>query len=104
MYERYRIETSPVKLSSTQIGKFEIIRKDNCFNCGRCMTHCIYDVHKRDDRDQRKMAEPVNHLCKNCFACIQNCPQQALEMVRNKEYESLGNAYWTPHKILTIWI
>lgn len=103
MYERYRIETSPVKLTSTQIGKFEIIRKDNCFNCGRCMTHCIYDVHKRDDRDQRKMAEPVNHLCKNCFACIQNCPQQALEMVRNKEYESLGNAYWTPHKILTIW-
>jgi ferredoxin len=85
------------------MGKFEIIRKDNCLNCGQCMTHCIYDVHKRDDNDQRKMAEPVSHLCKNCFSCIQNCPQQALEMVKNKEYESLGNDYWTPHKILTIW-
>jgi len=85
------------------MGKFEIIRKDSCFNCGQCMTHCIYDVHKRDDSDQRKMREPVSHLCKNCFSCIQNCPQQALEMVKNKEYESLGNDYWTPHKILTIW-
>jgi ferredoxin len=103
MYERYHIDTSPAKLSTTQMGKFEILRKDNCFNCGQCMTHCIYDVHKRDDSDQRKMAEPVSHLCKNCFSCIQNCPQQALEMVRNNKYESLGNDYWTPHKIFTIW-
>lgn len=85
------------------MGKFEIIRKDSCFNCGQCMIHCIYDVHMRDDSDPRKMAEPVSHLCKNCFSCIQNCPQQALEMVKNKTYESLGNDYWTPHKILTIW-
>ncbi len=103
MYERYHIDTSPTKLPSTLIGKFEIIRKDNCFNCGRCMTQCIYDVHTREDRDQRIMADPVSHLCKNCFACIQNCPQQALEMVRNSIHESLGNSYWSPDKILTIW-
>lgn len=103
MYERYHIEPSPAKLSSTQIGKFDILRNDNCFNCGQCMTHCIYDVHKRDVSDPRKMAEPVSYLCKNCFSCVQNCPQQALEMVKNKTYESLGNDYWTPHKILTIW-
>ncbi len=103
MYERYHIEPSPAKLSSTQMGKFEILRNDNCFNCGQCMTHCIYDVHKRDASDPRKMAEPVSYLCKNCFSCVQNCPQQALEMVKNKKYESLGNDYWTPHKILTIW-
>jgi ferredoxin len=103
MYERYHIDTSPAKLASTLIGKFEIIRKDNCFNCGQCMTQCIYDVHTREDRDQRIMAEPVSHLCKNCFACIQNCPQQALEMVKNSKYETLGNSYWAPDKILTIW-
>lgn len=103
MYKRYHIETSPARLASTEVGKFEIIRKDSCFNCGQCITHCIYDVHKRDDSDLRKMAEPVSHLCKNCFSCIQNCPQQALKMVRSSEYDSLGNGYWTPHKILTIW-
>lgn len=103
MYERYHIETAPAKLRSTEIGKFEIIRNDKCLNCGRCITHCIYDVHERSTLDPREMSEPVNHLCKNCFSCIQNCPQQALEMVPNKEYENLGNSYWTPHKIYTIW-
>jgi ferredoxin len=103
MYKRYHIETSPVELSTTKIGKFEIIRNDACLNCGRCMTHCIYDVHKRDSDDPRIMSDPVNHLCKNCFSCIQNCPHHALEMVMNKEFEKLGNTYWTPQIIHTIW-
>ena len=103
MYKRYHIETSLVELSTTKIGKFEIIRNDYCLNCGQCMTHCIYDVHKRASDDPRLMSDPVNHLCKNCFSCIQNCPYQALEMVMNKEFEKLGNTYWTPQIIHTIW-
>jgi len=103
MYKRYHIETSPVILSSTQIGKFQLIREDKCLNCGRCQDLCIYDVHKRDAADPRIMAEPVSRLCKNCFSCIQNCPQQALKMVRNKDSENLGNSYWTPEMIHTIW-
>ncbi len=103
MYKRYHIETSPVELSTTKIGKFEIRRSDACLNCGRCMIHCIYDVHKRDSDDPRLMSDPVNHLCKNCFACIQNCPYHALDMVVNKEFEKLGNTYWTPQVIHTIW-
>ena len=103
MYKRYHIETSLVELSTTKIGKFEIIRNDYCLNCGQCMTHCIYDVHKRASDDPRLMSDPVNHLCKNCFSCIQNCPYHALEMVKNKEFEKLGNTYWTPQIIHTIW-
>ncbi len=103
MYERYRIETSPIKLASTQIGKFDIIRRDDCLNCGQCISHCIYEVHRRDEKDLRKMAEPLSHLCKNCFACVQNCPRQALEMVINEQFESLGDEYWTPSIIHTIW-
>jgi ferredoxin len=103
MYKRYHIETSLVELSTTKIGKFEIMRKDACLNCGRCMKHCIYEVHKRDSDDPRIMSDPVNHLCKNCFSCIQNCPYHALEMVMNKEFEKLGNTYWTPQIIHTVW-
>lgn len=103
MYERYHIETSPAKLSSTLVGKFRIIRDDQCLNCGRCATLCIYGVHERDSGDPRKMSEPESHLCKNCFSCIQNCPRQALRMVKNEEFEKLGNSYWTPDMIHTIW-
>lgn len=103
MYERYHIETSPESLLSTNIGKFKIIRDEKCLNCGRCMDLCIYDVHTRDTYDSRKMADPASCLCKNCFSCIQNCPQQALEMVKNEDFETLGNSYWTPQIIHTIW-
>ncbi|MCP2604738.1 glutamate synthase-related protein [Candidatus Aminicenantes bacterium AH-873-B07] len=103
MYERYHIETSLVELPSTKIGKFKIIRDDKCLNCGRCINICIYNVYERDLNDSRKMAEPISHLCKNCFSCIQNCPQQALQMVKNREFENLGNKYWTPSIIYTIW-
>jgi len=103
MYKRYQIETSPARLSLTTIGKFKITRDNKCLNCGRCTNLCIYDVHKRDAEDLRKMAEPASHLCKNCFSCIQNCPQQSLRMVKNEEYENLGNSYWTPEMIHTIW-
>lgn len=103
MYKRYHIETAPSKLESTQIGKFKIIRNDNCVNCGQCADWCIYDVHKRDSKDPRTMAEPSSYFCKNCFSCVQNCPRQAIEMVKNEAYEHLGDSYWTPHKIFTIW-
>lgn len=103
MYKRYHIDTLPLKLSSTQVGKFVLIRSDKCLNCGRCITQCIYEAHRRAPDDPRKMTEPLSYLCKNCFACIQNCPQQALEMVKNEEFESLGNTYWTPQIIHTIW-
>lgn len=103
MYERYHTETFPVELRSTAIGKFKVIRNESCLNCGRCITLCIYRVHDRLSGDPRKMAEPASLLCKNCFSCIQNCPQHALEMVRCEEFESLGNSYWTPQIIRTIW-
>lgn len=103
MYERYYIDTSVTRLPCTLVGKFRVIRSDACINCGRCIAHCIYEVHRRSPEDPRKMAEPVSPLCKNCFTCIQNCPRQALEMVPDEEFESLGNGYWTPHLIHTIW-
>ncbi len=103
MYKRYHIDTSPAKLASTNIGTFRIIRDENCLNCGRCISLCIYDVHERETNDPRKMSDPLSPCCKNCFACIQNCPQQALKMIRNEEFEKLGNTYWTPQIIQTIW-
>ena len=103
MYKRYQIETFPAKLESTRLGKFTIIRNSDCVNCGQCAEWCIYEVHTRDAHDPRLMAEPSSRLCKNCFACIQNCPRQAIEMKKNEEYERLGDSYWTPHKIWTIW-
>jgi len=49
------------------------------------------------------MAEPVNHLCKGCFLCIQECPREALSIRTSKDYLLLGDSYWTPEIICKNW-
>jgi ferredoxin len=102
-YERYHISTKTVPSLAPPVPKFVIARADNCINCGKCERACIYGVHKRSEQDPRKMADPVNSLCKNCFMCIQECPQRSLTMTPGPEYRELGRGIWTSLRIGTIW-
>lgn len=102
-YERYHITTATATARAPPVPRFVIVRADNCINCGKCERACIYGVHERREDDPRKMQDPVNHLCKNCFMCIQECPQRALSMVPGAEYRALGRGLWTPLRITTIW-
>lgn len=102
-YERYHISTVAAPGRAPPVPKFLIIRADNCINCGKCERACIYGVHKRLEDDPRKMQDPLNHLCKNCFMCIQECPQRALSMMPGDEYRSLGHGLWTSLRMSTIW-
>jgi len=103
MFERYHIPIRSVPGRVSPVPKFVIVRSDNCINCGKCERACIYGVHKRDEKDPRKMADPLNHLCKNCFRCVGDCPQRALTMSPGPEYKTLGRSIWTSQRILTIW-
>lgn len=103
MYERYHIPIKTVQGRAQPVPKFVIVRADNCINCAKCEKACIYGVHKRSEQDPRKMADPINQLCKNCFRCIQDCPQRALSMQPGAEYRALGRGVWTPLRIGTIW-
>jgi len=102
-YERYHIPLKLVPNRAAPAPKFAIIRADNCINCGKCEKACIYGVHKRSETDPRKMADPINSLCKNCFRCIQDCPQRALTMMVGPEYKALARGLWTSLRIFTIW-
>ena len=102
-YERYHISTKTMPSLASPVPKFVITRADNCINCAKCERACIYGVHKRSEQDPRKMADPVNSLCKNCFMCIQECPQRALAMMPGPDYRELGHGVWTSLRISTIW-
>ena len=102
-YERYHIPLKSVPSRIAPVPKFVIIRADNCINCGKCEKACIYGVHKRSEVDLRKMADPVNNLCKNCFRCIQDCPQRAITMMVGPDYKALGRGLWTSLRIFTVW-
>ena len=103
MFERYHIPIKMVEGRAKPVPKFVIVRADNCINCGKCEKSCIYGAHKRSEEDPRKMADPQNQLCKNCFRCVSECPQRALTMSPGPEYRLLGKGIWTPLMISTIW-
>jgi len=103
MPKKYSIKVSTAPPRFPPVGEFEIERGDNCINCGRCALTCLYGVHKRQETDPRCMAEPVNHLCKGCFLCIQECPREALSIRTSKDYLLLGDSYWTPEIISKNW-
>ena len=102
-YERYHIPIETVPSTAPPVPKFIITRASNCVNCGKCEKACIYGVHKRKESDPREMADPLSHLCKNCFRCISDCPQRALTMSLGPDYRALGRGIWTPLRISTIW-
>ncbi|MFQ6618565.1 MAG: hypothetical protein ACE5QV_07750, partial [Fidelibacterota bacterium] len=99
METKYHIRTENIESRFPPIGRFRIIRDDGCVNCGKCASVCIYDVHKRSSLDYRKMAEPVDYRCKNCFMCIQNCVKGVLSIVPSPEYLRLGDDLYTPEII-----
>jgi ferredoxin len=103
MFERYHVPIKSMPSRVTPVPKFVIVRADNCVNCGKCEKACIYGVHKRSEQDLRKMADPINQLCKNCFRCIEDCPQRALTMAPGLEFKALGRGIWTSQRIFTIW-
>jgi hypothetical protein len=49
------------------------------------------------------MDQPQDHLCKNCYRCIQECPTQSLTKIINPDYRELGDGYWTPEVIVSTW-
>jgi ferredoxin len=103
MPKKYHINPKATPLDLDFVYKFKITRGENCINCGKCTKVCIYEAHKRRKDDPRKMADPNTVVCRNCFRCIQECPQGALEKSIEKEYSNIGGAYWKPDMLITLW-
>jgi ferredoxin len=103
MPKKYHISVKPAPLGFTHISKFRILREDACVNCGKCTKVCIYYAHRRSPDDPRKMADPIGSECRNCFRCVQECPRGALSLSITPEFKGLGDEYWKPELILSLW-
>jgi NAD-dependent dihydropyrimidine dehydrogenase PreA subunit len=88
----YKIELPP---------KFMVKRYNNCTNVQECIQVCIYGVHITNEDGQ--MAEPIEDLCRGCYLCVLACPKNAISIGINPEFEKLGNSYFTPERIKTIY-
>jgi len=40
---------------------------------------CVYKVYEKRGIDPRQMLESLDSVCKDCFRCVQNCPNRLIQ-------------------------
>jgi hypothetical protein len=102
---KYNIHTAPVaNRYPTVIRSGVIAWEEGCLKCPRCVKReCVYGVYDKRGLDARLMSDSLDSLCKDCFRCVQNCPNRLIHKSLNPEYKNLGDAYWTPEIINKLW-
>ena len=100
-YERYHIAAKEAPPRVKLPPKFMVTRYNNCTNVQECMQACVYGVHEAGK--DGKIAEPIHDLCRGCYMCVLKCPKSAISIGMNPEFEKLGNSYFSPDMIKTIY-
>ncbi len=105
MPKKYHIKPTPAAPRFIPVGRSGIIDfEEDCLKCTTCVKkRCLYDVYKNRSYDSRTMVDSIDHQCKNCFSCIQNCPRGVLAKTINPEFLKMGDAYWKPDIIHVTW-
>ncbi|MGD0979377.1 MAG: glutamate synthase-related protein [Candidatus Bathyarchaeia archaeon] len=101
LYERYHIAVKEAPAKIKLPPKFLVKRYNNCTNAQECTQACIYDVHEA--KEDGKIADPNEELCRGCYMCVLKCPKGAISIGINPEFEKLGNSYFSPERIKTIY-
>jgi ferredoxin len=105
MPPKYNIHTAPAPDRFKPITKSGVIAwEEGCLKCARCVkTECVYKVYETRDLDVRQMLDSKDSKCQDCFRCVQNCPNRLIQKGLNPAYKVLGDSYWTPEIIESLW-
>jgi ferredoxin len=105
MPQKYHIHTAVVANRFQPITKSGVMAwEEGCLNCAHCVKKdCVYLVYEKRGLDARQMLDSVDTVCKDCFRCVQNCPAKLIQKGFNPAYKSIGDPYWTPEIISSLW-
>ena len=107
MPKKYQIPIKTAKPRQHPIGKYATVefREDCAGSCRECVKKkCVYGIFKDNYLHMRTMDQPEYlYACKSCFRCVQECTRGIFSRVINPEYRTLGDAYWRPDIIHSLW-
>ncbi|MFO7987737.1 MAG: glutamate synthase-related protein [Desulfatiglandaceae bacterium] len=105
MPSKYVIPTRTVAHRFRPITRSGIVAwEEGCLKCAVCVkTECVYGVYDHRGLDPRQMVDAIDNECMNCLRCVQGCPGELIHKTVNPEYQSLGDAHWTPEVISKLW-
>ncbi|MFZ2089224.1 MAG: glutamate synthase-related protein [Desulfobaccales bacterium] len=105
MPAKYHIRVQPVAPRFPAHGKSTILDwGEGCVRCTRCVKEtCPYHAFDQRDFDKTSLTDTIDSVCKSCFRCVQGCPRELVTKILNPQYQGLGDDYWTPEVLLSIW-
>src|SRR5512147_1592237 len=78
--------------------------EEGCLRCARCVKKdCVYTVYDKRGLDSKQMVDSLDSACKDCFRCVQSCPNKLIHKSINPVFKALGDTYWTPDIIANLW-
>lgn len=85
------------------IGKYRLNRNNQCIACGKCVEICPYGVHAVR-RGQVLIENPYLCVGSDCSSpCNETCPENALSILPNPDFECIGDLRWTPDLLASTW-
>ena len=105
MPAKYHVKTESVAPRFFPVSKYCAIESDGCLGCLECVKResCVYDVYRNRRFDPEQVVDTADTECISCMRCVQECKKNILSRTRNPQYERLGDDYWKPELIASIW-
>lgn len=104
MPDKYHIDVEPAPPRYEPVAKLNHLEHNRCIGCLQCAKRdCIYDVFTNRRFLPGQLIDSGNRLCKACMRCVQECRNRIMIKALNPEYLELGNDYWTPEIITSLW-
>jgi ferredoxin len=105
MPAKYHISTQPVPSRFAPVIRSGVIAwEEGCLKCVTCVKkECVYKVYEKRSLDPRQMVDTLDTICKDCFRCVQNCPNRLIEKGFNPAWKAAGDDYWTPEVLSNLW-
>ena len=105
MSEKYHVTTEQAEPRFFPVPKYSAIESEGCLGCMECVKRqsCVYDVYKKRKFDSTQVVDTTDVLCISCMRCVQECKKNILFRTTNPQYDAMGDEYWQPNIITSIW-
>ncbi|HET6485173.1 MAG TPA: glutamate synthase-related protein [Spirochaetia bacterium] len=105
MSSKYHISVKETAPRFDPAGKLNALEREGCLGCRICVkrTSCVYDVYRKRQFNAAQVVDTTDVLCINCMRCVQECKKNILERARNPQYDRMGDDYWRPDLIASLW-
>ncbi|MBN1993470.1 MAG: 4Fe-4S binding protein [Anaerolineae bacterium] len=102
---KYQVHVAETPPRFVPIAKLNAMETEGCLGCRICVKRsaCVYDVYRKKEFNPSQVVDTTDVLCINCMRCVQECKKNILARTRNPQYERMGDSYWRPGLIASIW-